>query len=384
MISLICLALYTFSPRYYYGLTLRGKETQFFKPQFKKIHFKSDGYPHFGEEKLQRNSDLWNKFHIDNLEIPLPSHHPQFNVMPYLVYTQNKTSIGINIFNVAGDLTNEIFLSKKIRFPDVIYSQDLFSLALVKNIIHSFNVDDLFVSLFKHEISSTYSNFKESILNLYILELRKNIFPKNALSYLLKDNDMGLIQIEGPDKDFVYEYVINLKDNYLYTYFLKTHKNDTHSLSLRNLLLSDISYLDKDPQLANFYYKEFKQLSFKDKKDEKGALYLFSSWSQDKNKSSFLAEMINSLEQNSSDRKEVKKLYDYGAKKFGVRFLDKVTSFQRSFHNEVIEIEKSIIQVEKDSQVKSEIIHKTKEELILEKLKKRKSDKRKNEVNIDS
>jgi hypothetical protein len=111
-----------------------------------------------------------------------------------------------------------------------------------------------------------------------------------------------------------------LEKGSLFSYVLRTEKNNEESRKLRSKFLNTITFSPTDTDMSRILYTEFKQLNFSRQVDQEGMLYLFSAWSQDPSNVDILKEMIFYLERGSQYQKHLSTFYKYSYSKYGKTF----------------------------------------------------------------
>jgi hypothetical protein len=267
-------------------------------------------------------AQLWRDFPLRNAKIPLPVRHPLFQTVPLVESLGSKSTPQIGIIILS---PNDREISRVYTLPDGLaqdYSQgqDLFKLPFVRNRILKYPLDKLWRDVFTYEIKVKAKSLDEMIYDLYLLHIRTKILPKDTLKYgLLKDNQ-ALIEVASKDKDYIIELVINYDSGSLYSYVLKTEKNNDESRKLRSKFLENVSFSPIDSAMSRFLYTEFKQLNFARQVDQEGMLYLFSAWTQNIGSMEHLKEMIFYLERGRNKGLQLRPLYTFAMKQYGKTF----------------------------------------------------------------
>ncbi len=267
-------------------------------------------------------AQLWNDFPLVNTKVPLPVRHPLFRTVPLMdLVGESKTpTIGISIFN-----PNHREISRLYTLPgsfsyDYSQSQELFKLPYVRNRILKFSQDKIWKDLFSMKIQKGPKSPEAMIYDLYILQIRSKLFPKNIIRYGLVDQDRAIMEVETANKDYLQEVILTNSGGNIYSYLLRTEKNSEESLKLRAKFLNAIVFVPVDPDFGKILYTEFKALNFARQVDQEGMLYLFSAWTQDIDNQELLKEMIFYLERGQDNSSQLSQLYAFALKKFGKTF----------------------------------------------------------------
>lgn len=329
-ISLLVLGGYIFAKGYPYRLYsnwARGKEWNryYYIPNYRSSFLKPvslEEIPPYKEDYLE----LWKEFPLRNARIPLPVRHPLFQTVP-IVESRGKGAtpqVGMRFLSA-----NERELSRVYTFPTTLYQdhsqgQELFKLPFVKNRILKLPLDKLWKDIFSYEIEVKSKTLDEMIYDLYILHLRSKILPKDTLRFgLIKEGRVALIELASKDRDYIVELILTFDSGSVYSYALRTEKNNQDSRKLRSKFLDTISFGPVDPAMARFLYTEFKHLNYARQVDQEGMLYLFSAWSQDVQNVELLREMIFYLERGQKNAIQLRPLYQFALKQYDKTFTAK-------------------------------------------------------------
>lgn len=273
-------------------------------------------------------AQLWREFPLQNANIPLPVRHPLFQTVPVIDAKDAKKppQLGMILLSPNGREISRIYTLPMTLYHDHSQGQDLFKLPFVRNRILKFDRDKLWKDLFSYEIKVHSKSLDDMIYDLYVLHLRSKYLPPGTMKYgLIKNGQQALIEITSKDKDYIVELVLTNNSGSIYSYLLKTERNDDESIKLRSKFLESISFHPVDPAMGQFLYKEFKQLNFARQVDQEGMLYLFSAWSQDLESQELLKEMIFYLERGKNRGAQLNPLYKYALRKYGKTFTTKAS-----------------------------------------------------------
>lgn len=269
---------------------------------------------------------LWREFPLRNTLVPLPVRHPLFQTIPIVHANSQKQldKVGMIIASAQGrDLSSIITLPRTVH-QDYSLGQELFKLPFVRNRILKISPDQMWKDIFSHTIKVESKSMDEMIYDLYLLHVRSKILPKETLRFgLIKNDQIALIELASPDKDYMLELVLTFDNGNIYSYVLKTEKNSKDSRKLRSKFLNSISFMPMDPAMGKILYTEFKQLNYARQVDQEGMLYLFSAWSQEVENVDLLREMIFYLERGKLNLRQLKTLHRYALAKYGKTFSNK-------------------------------------------------------------
>lgn len=328
-ISFLLIGGYIFAKGYPYRVYLNWIKGQEFNKYYSITKYKSfylkplkiAEIPPYKEDYSQ----LWKKFPLQNTKIPLPVRHPLFQTIPLVESTGEKSppQFGITILSPNARELSSVYTLPGNLEQDHSQGQDLFKLPFVRNKILKFPLEKLWQDVFSFQIQPHLKSINEMIYDLYVLHIRSKILPSGTLRYGLITDKKALIEIASKDKDYMIELVITYDSGSLYSFILKTEKNNGESLKLRAKFLNEISFGPIDPAMGNILYTEFKQLNFARQVDQEGMLYLFSAWSQEIANVEMLKEMIFYLERGKAKGLQLRPLYAYAMKQYGKTFTKK-------------------------------------------------------------
>lgn len=350
--------------------TIENYKTSFLRP------VPVEEIPPYKEDYAQ----LWRDFPIGNTKIPLPVRHPLFQTVPLIKSLGTKASpqIGMTIYSPNDREVSQIYvLAPKLSF-DYSQGQELFKLPFVRNRILKLDLDKLWKDVFTFQIEVKSKSLDEMIYDLYILHLRSKMLPKNTLRYGLLDGNKALIELSSSDKDYIVELIINYQSGTLYSYILKTEKNNQESRKLRSKFLENVSFSPKDSAMGKILYTEFKQLNFARQVDQEGMLYLFASWSQEEESVELLKEMIFYLERGRGRSLQLRPLYTFALKHYGKTFTtrnifnehdDPNLTLQRKIEIENIEKTQNALREKEKAPLEAELTPDEKMNLYLKKAK---------------
>lgn len=266
---------------------------------------------------------LWKTFPIRNSLIPLPTRHPLFKTVPIVEFVRKNTDpqFGMILLNSSDRELSRMYTLPVNLYQDHSHGQDLFKLPFVRNRIIKKNVDTLWNDVFSHQIEIKKKTLDEMIYDLYILHLRSKILPEGTIRYgLIKDGKQALVELGSKDKDYRIEIVMTQTNGSIYSYILRTEKNNFESQKLRVKFLDSITFSPIDPGMGKLLYTEFKQLNFARQVDQEGMLYLFSAWSQESENIELLKSIIFYLERGRHSSDQLKSFYEFSYKQYGKTF----------------------------------------------------------------
>lgn len=278
-----------------------------------------DEIPEYKEEY----PELWKDFPLRSLMLPLPVRHPFFFTVPIIEFDKNVKSvqIGMSFLGSNSRENSRIYALPAGVQKDYATGQELFKLPYVKNRLLKKSPEAVWKDVFSRTLTVDDGPVDEMIYDLYLLHIRSKILPKETIRYgLVPNTSTAIIALESKDKDYAIELVLIPDRGSLYSYVLRTEKNNEESRKLRAKFLTSITFSPSDKAMARILYTEFKQLNFSRQVDQEGMLYLFSAWSQDTSNEDLLREMIFYLERGSKYPKHLESFYKYAMAKYGKTF----------------------------------------------------------------
>ena len=307
--------------------------------------------PSYQEDYVQ----LWKEFPIRNTLISLPTRHPLFQTVPIIEMT-SKTSVphvGISFLNPKGREISQVFQLPNKIYNDHSQGQELFKLPYFRNRIRKKSLDNVWRDVFSHKIEVRKKSLDEMIYDLYILHLRSKLLPAQAIRYgLIQNGKQAMVELVTKDKDYIVELVMIFEAGNIFSYVLKTERNEPESLKLRAKFLNSISFTQQDESIGRILYTEFKQLNFARQVYQEGLLYLFAAWSQDTDNIEWLKEMIYYLERGKDTKKQLKSIYKYSYKRYRKTFSSRKDVEETD--DPEIALQRNIELAEKDAQRKAE------------------------------
>ncbi len=273
-------------------------------------------------ESKEEYPELWKDFPIRSTMLPLPVRHPFFVTIPLIEFDKkaNRLQLGISFVGPGGRENSRIYVLPSSVQKDYTTKLELFKLPYVKNRLLSKSPEEVWNDTFSRQLVIKDKPLHEMIYDLYILYIRSKLLPKGAIRYGINANKQAIVEIESRDKDYIVEMVMIPNRGNLYTYFVRTEKNNEESRKLRTKFLTNVTFSPLDTDMSRILYTEFKQLRFSQQIDQEGMLYLFSAWSQDTSNVELLKEMIFYLERGSKYHKHLSTFYKYAFLKYGKTF----------------------------------------------------------------
>ncbi|MEX0798129.1 MAG: hypothetical protein WD025_01715 [Bacteriovoracaceae bacterium] len=268
------------------------------------------------------NEDLWKTFHFKDTLVPLPVRNPFYYVAPIAEYDKEKdvSRLGLTIYGTGYREISKLYFVSNMFMSGAVRSQELFKLPLSRKIIQSVPSDKVWRDIFKKPLSNWNIPFSEMIYNLYLLQLRTTLLPRELVSFGALNDNTGVARLKSKNKDYITELVMTKSRGIVYSYLIITEKNNGESDLLRYKFLRDIGFRPGSESLAGIIYKEFKALPYKRKVDHEGMMYLLSAWSHQMDNEEYLKEMILYLERGEDNQRQLKPLYQFANEKYDKTF----------------------------------------------------------------
>jgi hypothetical protein len=289
---------------------------------YKAFYLKPPGLeeiPPYKEDYIQ----LWKEFPLRNSIVPLPTRHPMFQSIP-IIDLRGKTvapQLGVILHDAKGREISRVYTLPNRLYQDQSQGQELFKLPYVRNRLLNKGLNQIWKDIFSYEILVKPKTNDEMIYDLYILHLRSKMLPPETVRYgLIKEGKQALIELTSQDKDYMVELVLTQDSGSIFSYIIKTEKENLESRKIRAKFLETITFSPVDEDIGRLLYTEFKQLNYARQIDQEGMLYLFSAWSQQPENVDLLKEMIYYLERGDNTKKQLAALYAFAFKKYGKTF----------------------------------------------------------------
>jgi hypothetical protein len=286
----------------------------------------------FSEERKN-----WKRFHFSKFEIPLPVHHPYFLVIPDLKVNYDPPRLGVKMLDSVKMLRASLHTMKDIDFILKFGTHKIFNLPAFKNYILKIDPQTIWKDLFQKDLALkgfslfdpsiiSGASYKDLVYNLFLLNMRKNMFPSEVkkISYFEPKN-FGVVEVEFETDSIIkdnyrVEYVYLLENGIIHRIKLKTKSFDLITEALRKRILMQLVYKASAPEDSIQIYNEYKKLSYQQRIDQEGMIYLFAAWTHNIDNENFLREMIKFLERGKGNNIHLQPLYEFSYKKYGSNY----------------------------------------------------------------
>ena len=221
------------SPYYFYNKILKGDfySEWYSLSNYKTQHLSPSQKLGFSSEALG-NADLWKKFHLIDVLIPLPVRNPFFYVAPVLKYMKDskKTEIGIKIYDAKEREISKIYFMQNRVFPNELNSQKLFQLPLIKKQLRAVSQEEIWKDMFSLKMDNWSIPFADMAYNLYLLHLRTKLLPKTYKKFsLVKGTNTAVIELESINKDYITELILTKSRGIIYSFILLSERENEES-----------------------------------------------------------------------------------------------------------------------------------------------------------
>lgn len=328
-------ALVSIAPYHIYTLTLtEGVNTKFLKMDASQSQLLDGDFVNLASaNELDGSEGLYSVFHFSNFLLPIPINHPLYSMIPSIKIEQQQVKLGA-VFMDAKNRALFSFMSERIQpFEMTVGEQKIFQLPYFKNYIASKSSDDVWRDIFSKKLSlpaNTGKSFLASlgelekisysdlVYNLYILYNRHLVLPKKVTRLRFdKTTSIGLVELQNEDPSEKVEQIFFINNGLMYSLKFRTKTKYPASLAFRANIFKDVKFKLSSPDSAVAIYAQYKNLSYKNRIDQKGMTHLYLAWSHDLENPNFVRVIISFLERGSENLKYLQPFYEYAYKKFG-------------------------------------------------------------------
>ena len=281
------------------------------------------------EENNKNENQYWQVFHVQNYKVPLPVRHPQLEVTPLINknFDNDYVQMGFEFLNSNKKAIAEVKFKEGRDFRKNFRPGRLFEIPIFKSELSVKSIREIWSDLFLRKMSYLKNiqlkeiKYLDLVYNLYILSMRDYYFPKKIKSIrYYKKYDVGILEVEGPLSDRLYEEVFFLVEGRIESFSLITKKNDPLVRSLRARYLNQVVFSHTSLKESKKIYGQFRDLTYSQKIHQLGMFYLFSAWSHNFRDKEFLKEIISFLERGEGNYSQLNQLYIYAFEKYGPEF----------------------------------------------------------------
>ncbi len=278
----------------------------------------------------EKSKFFWDEFHFRDFLITVPTHNPNFLVVPY-ISTIESNGVPLMGMNYIDQKLRKNFLFRTapiVKFDVNKFNDKLFTLPLFKEKLLKTPIKDIWIDLFSKKIAQIKQNdnlldgeLYNLIYNLYILKLRKEIFTENIESFsFYSDKQIGIIKRKSEKQNLSNYTLMFLNNSFITSLDIEFRNTSKNGVNAFKRFVKLIKYKESNEEESARIYAKYKSLSYQIKVDQEGLAYLFSAWSHIPNERGFIREMIFFLERGRGNSYHLGPLYKYAFRKFGTSF----------------------------------------------------------------
>lgn len=330
--------LASIAPYHIYTMTLtEGVDTRFLKmkPTTREYYDGNEMLVFKEDEAVRITKNLFQKIHLANFEMELPTGMPSLSMIPEIKIQSNKIRLGSSLIDAKNREYFAFIAEKEFLFDINIETQDLFLLPVFRNYLAKKSPQDIWQDIFSKKLSlpsNEGKGFKESldalnevsyyelVYNLYILNLRSRLLPEKIKSIEYdSESQVGIVIFEDSNNLRV-ERIFVLNQGIVYPISIKTNLLYPLAKISRNKFIRTLKFKDSSKDSSVSIYAEYKNLEYRERLDQKGMILLFSAWSHDLENKDYIRVIIMFLERGQTNIKYLRPFYEYAYKKFGSTF----------------------------------------------------------------
>lgn len=302
---------------------------------------------------MPENEKNWKVFHFSNFDIPLPVENPVIQLYPRMDKAGEIEFFGGYLNNYKGVNYFSFITGINFNFNYPIDKQKVFTLPIFKNFLESIPREKMFELVFNKDLDIKNIDttkklkllrklwnipYQELVLNLFILQIRNDIFPKKTKSFSwYADKKFGVIELPGENPGVYKEMIFMLVKNNIYTFEWQLPQEELLSDNVRFRFLNTLKYHKSIPEIYIESYNDYRALPLAKKISSTGFTILYNGLTHDSKNQNYLISMVRDLKKGQGNEKYLDWLYSFGLKKFKLDL--KVD--QRSIDAAKIEKEKS-------------------------------------------
>ena len=345
LVTVSAVVLSAFAPYHFYNVALHsGIDSRFYQVEKTTNVLHQGSYYNIDRMKSVSSEaeDLWEVFHFSDFEIPLPVRHPMFMMLPLIEDRKKRPILGATFKTRSGQEVSRFKVLETFKFDRRVEHHKIFELPFFKNYLLNIDNTILWKDLFTKDLNlpkgdfldSSYwkslwrVSYQELVYRLYILQLRSEFLPKNAINLSYYTNkSFGIVELVDKDKLeigleslFRSEMIYVYRDGFVHKLLLKSRFEHLISDSIRKRIMNALEYKASSESSAIEIYARYKALEYYKRISQEGMIYLYSGWSHVTEKKEFLKEMIQFLERGNNSYDYLGPLYKYSYKKFGTNF----------------------------------------------------------------
>lgn len=375
------------APYHIYTLTLtEGVNTNFLKMKSSKRELLDGELVNLKTfSGIEGGEELFSLFHFSNFVSSFPINNPLYSMIPSIKIEQQRLKLGAVFQDSKGRELFSFMSERTTAFEMTEGEQKIFRLPYFKNYINKKTMEEVWRDIFSKKLSlpaNTGKSFVESlsklkeisysdlVYNLYILYNRHLFFPKDVIKLQFDENkSIGIIELRPDQDDNKIEQIYFINNGFVYSFTIVTKIKSAASIAFRANVLRNIKFKLSSPDSAIALYAQYKNITYKNRIDQQGMIYLYLAWSHDLNNSNFMRVIIEFLERGKDNYKFLQPFYAYSLKKFGTNLSTDKTKIlenaeQRLKRNMKVELDEEINQTAAEKNTKADTNFNTPEEKI--------------------
>lgn len=276
---------------------------------------------------------LYQTFHFSHFELPMPINHSLFSLIPLIRIEAAGPRLGASFQNSKNVELFSFMVERPYKLETTYGDQKIFLLPVFKNYIARKSNDDVWRDLFAKKLSLPSNEGKsffeslvslqdvsyyELVYNLFILYNRRFVLPETTESFSFeKEKGIGIVSLPSDDPKVRVERLYLNENGLIYPILIKTRMSDDVARNYRDKFIREIKYKHTSADSAIAIYARYKQITYGQRLDQQGMIYLYSAWSHDVNNRDYVRVIILFLERGKLNLKYLKPFYEFAYKKFG-------------------------------------------------------------------
>ncbi len=286
------------------------------------------------KEYLPENEKNWRLFHFSNFELPLPIDNPVVQLYPLTTRLGKYDIFGGNINNDKGRIYFSFTVGLDYSFIYPLDKQKVFSLPIFKEFLEKIPKEKIFELVFTKplDIKNLDINqrvkalrklwgisYYELVLNLFILQIRNDLFPKNAIKFsYYPEKKLGVVEQEDKNSGFYKETIFLLEKDKIYTLEWRLPKEELLSDNIRFRFLNNLKFKGTYTEAFISAFNDYRSLPLYKKITSTSFTILYSGLTHDPGNQNILKAITRDLKRGKGNEKFLEWLYDYGEKKLKV------------------------------------------------------------------
>jgi hypothetical protein len=286
------------------------------------------------KEFIPENEKNWSIFHFSNFEIPFPVENPLIQFYPSTTRMGKFEIFGGSLNRDKNFVYFSFMNGPTFSFDYPLEKQKVFGLPIFKNFLNKIPNEKMFELVFNKDLEIKNLDtsqkvetlqrlwtipYQELVLNLLILQIRNDLFPKNITSFSW-DPDKKLGVVEQPDQNPGYfkETIFLLENNKIYTLEFRTHEGDLVSDNIRFRFLNNLKFKASYPEAFISSYNDYRALPLSKKITPTSFTILYCGLTHDPSNINILIAIVRDLKKGKGNEKYLEWIYSYGKRHLNV------------------------------------------------------------------